>query len=309
MCSSTGVTQASLVFAPVNRVLVVALVALALPASAFGWGGTYATGDSLGTSIRVEVSDAIPVDETLPAHWAQFFGSLVHGPELSSLTLDLEPQAEVEVSCGDGALACYRRGSSTIFASPDDQPNEPAARDVLVHEYGHHVSNHRSDAPWSAEDYGTKRWATYEHVCVRAENGAVRPGDEGAGYALNPGEAFAEAYRVLNLTRMGVSPIGWSVVDPSFRPDATALRLLEEDVLHPWTGPTTTTSRGTGPRLLRVATPLDGSFSAHGAQLQLLISGKPVLRGKTIRYRVCGQRTVVLRVVATGRWAVTVSRP
>jgi hypothetical protein len=293
----------------VTRVLVVALAALAVPASALGWGSTYPTGDSLGTSIRVEVSDAIPVDETLPARWAQFFGSLVHGRELSSLTLDLEPQAEVELSCGSGALACYRRGSSTIFASPDDQPNEPTARDVLIHEYGHHISNTRSNAPWAAEDYGTKRWATYERVCVRAENGSIRPGDEGAGYALNPGEAFAESYRVLNLTREGVSPIGWSVVDPSFRPDATALRLLEQDVLQPWTGPTTTVYRGTGKRLLRIATPLDGSFTARGARLELLISGKPVLRGKTIRYRVCGQRTVVLRVAATGRWAVTVSRP
>ena len=292
-----------------TRVLVVVLLALAAPASALGWGGTYPTGDSLGTSIHVEVSDTIPVDETLPARWAQFFGSLVHGPELSSLTLDLEPQAEVEISCGSGALACYRRGSSTIFASPDDQPNEPTARDVLIHEYGHHISNNRSNAPWPAEDYGTKRWATYEHVCVRAENGTVRPGDEGAGYALNPGEAFAESYRVLNLTRDGVSPIAWSVVDPSFRPDATALRLLELDVLQPWAGPTTATYRGTGKRLLRIATPLDGSFSARGARLELLISGKPVLRGKAIRYRVCGQRTVQLRVDAPGRWAVTVSRP
>ena len=292
-----------------NRVLLVLLVALALPGSALGWGGTYPTGDALGTSIHVEVSDTIPVDPTLPTRWAQFFGSLVHGPELSSLTLDLEPQVEVELSCGSGALACYRRSSSTIFASPDDQPNEPSARDVLIHEYGHHVSNHRSDAPWPAEDYGTKRWATYEHVCVRAGNGTALPGNEGEGYALNPGEAFAEAYRVLNLTRDGISPTGWDVVDPSFRPDATALRLLEQDVLHPWTGPTTATYRGTGTRLLRVATPLDGSFAARGAPLALLISGKPVLRGRLVRYRVCGQRTVVLRVLAPGPWAVTVSRP
>jgi hypothetical protein len=294
----------------VNRVLLlVLLAALAVPGSALGWGGTYPTGDALGTSIRVEVSDTIPVDPTLPPRWAQFFGSLVHGTELSALTLDLEPQAEVAVSCGSGALACYRRSSSTIFASPDDQPNEPSARDVLIHEYGHHVSNHRSDAPWVAEDYGTKRWATYEHVCVRAENGTVLPGNEGEGYALNPGEGFAEAYRVLNLTRLGVSPIGWSVVDPSFRPNATALRLLEEDVLHPWPGPTTIVYRGTGARLLRVPTPLDGSFSARGTRVQLLISEKPVLTGKVVRYRVCGQRTVVLRVLAKGHWALTVSRP
>ncbi|HVU79534.1 MAG TPA: hypothetical protein VHC67_18310 [Gaiellaceae bacterium] len=295
-----------------SRVLLLAVLVLAWPASALGWGGTYPTGDSLGTSIDVEVSDSIPVDAALPQTWATFFGSLLHGPELASLTLDLEPQAEVALACGSGALACYRRSSATIFASPDDQPNEPSARDVLIHEYGHHISNRRSNAPWPAEDYGTKRWATYEHVCVRAENGTALPGNETEGYALNPGEAFAESYRVLNLTREHVSPIAWDVVDASFRPNATALGLLEQDVLHPWTGPATATYRGTGTRLLRVATPLDGSFSARttgSPRLVLLLSGKPVLHGSRIAYRVCGQRTVVLRVVAKGRWAVTVSRP
>jgi hypothetical protein len=295
-----------------TRLVAAALVALALPAAAHAWGGTYSTGDALGTSIRVEVSDSIPVDQSLPARWAQFFGTLVHGRELGTLTLSLEPQPEVELHCGAGALACYRRGAQTIYASPDDQPNEPSARDVLIHEYGHHVSNNRSDAPWDAEDYGTKRWATYERVCVRAENGTAFPGDEAGGYALNPGEAFAEAYRVLNLERLGVTEPGWDVVDRSFYPDARALALLQQDVLDPWTGPTTVLLHGARGRQVTVATPLDGTFTAHAAgraRLVLVISGKPVLRGRALRYRVCGQRTVTLRVVDRGAWTAVVTRP
>ena len=318
-----GVHARSLVSRHVNRVLAVLLAALALPAAAHAWGGSYPTGDALGTSVRIDVADSIPVDDALPQTWAAFFGKLVHGPELASLHLELAPPAEVEQVCGAGALACYRRSDSTIVASPDDQPDEPSAQEVLIHEYGHHIANNRDTAPWNAEDYGTKRWATYEHVCTRAENGTALPGDEGADYSLNPGEAFAEAYRVLNLRQEGVSPIAWDVVDPSFFPDATALSLLEEDVLDPWTGPSSSSARGSfgngAVRTFRFATPLDGDFLAHlvaptkaRMQLVLYLSGKPVAHGATIRYRVCGERALTLavqRLHGGGRFTVYVSKP
>jgi hypothetical protein len=93
----------------------------------------------------------------------------------------------------------------------------------------------------------------------------TRPGDESARYTLNPGEAFAEDYRVLNERREGLSETPWQVVDQSFYPDQTTLDAVAADVTTPWTGPTTTalhssfTSRATG-RGFRVATPLDGTF-------------------------------------------------
>jgi hypothetical protein len=40
-------------------------------------------------------------------------------------------------------------------------------------------------------------WATQMGICSRAESRTVHPGDEGFFYSLNPGEGFAEAYRVL----------------------------------------------------------------------------------------------------------------
>src|SRR5207244_4852083 len=58
-------------------------------------------------------------------------------------------------------------------------------------------------------------------ICARAAHGLAFPGDEGAHYALNPGEAFAETYRMLNVAS---AVVRWALVAPSFYPDAGALR-------------------------------------------------------------------------------------
>ena len=63
--------------------------------------------------------------------------------------------------------------------------------------HGHHIAANRSNAPWLALDWGTKRWATRMSICARRGARTAFPGDEGDNYSLNPGEAFAEAYRVL----------------------------------------------------------------------------------------------------------------
>lgn len=304
--------------------LLTALVALFVPASALAWGGTYPTGDALGTSVHIDVSEVYPVDQTLPQSWAAFLGTLVHGPELSSLTLRLAPIQDVASVCGPDALACYDPATSTILASPDDQLGEPSAHEVVTHEYGHHLANNRTDAPWSAEDYGTKRWATYEHICSRVNDGTASPGDEGSLYFQNPGEAFAEAYRVLNLTKEGDTAIGWDVVDTSFYPDATALSLLEQDVASPWTGPTLRYVHGAfgygAQRTIQITTPLDGSLvlrlhapTRSAMRLALYAGTKLVARGsRSIVYQVCGSRSLTLKVErssGSGAFTVDISKP
>jgi hypothetical protein len=308
-----------------KQVLIVALAALALPAAALGWGGTYPTGDALGTSVHIEVSDTYPVDPSLPASWAAYLGTIAHGPELSKLTLDLIPLSDVQSQafCGPQALACYDPGRETIYVSPEDQLDSPPARELVTHEYGHHLANNRSDAPWLAEDYGTKRWASYENICAKTAAGTASPGNEGASYDQNPGEAFAEAYRVLSLTALGQTSIGWEIVSRSFYPDATALRLLQEDITSPWTGPTVRHVHGTfgygSQRTIGVQTSLDGRFAAtlHAparSRMRLaLYSGKTLLaRGKAVRFDICGQRTLTLKVerlAGSGAFTVDVSKP
>lgn len=309
---------------PVKRLLVVAaLLALILPAAALGWGGAYPTGDALGTSIQVQVSDRYATDQVNPQDWATYFGTLVHGPELAKLTLDLLPTQELARQCGSEALACYDPSASTIYATPEDQLDAPPAKEIITHEYGHHVANNRSDAPWVAEDWGTKRWATYEQICQKTLAGTASPGDEGLNYAQNPGEAFAEAYRVLNLTKQGATDIGWDIVDDAFYPDATALQLLEQDVLTPWTGPTLSHLRGSfGNGVVRtfgMKTTLDGSFVASlhkpaKAKMSLVLSsGTTVLaRGATVRVQICGQRSLTLKVErksGSGSFTIDVSKP
>jgi hypothetical protein len=160
---------------------------------------------------------------------------LIHGPELGSLTAYLEPLSEVQQQCGSQALACYDPSRSTLYAPGDDPSADLSAEAVVTHEYGHHVAQHRVNLPWAAVDYGTKRWATYEQVCARSEDGELHPGAETQpAYQLNPGEAFAETYRVLNERHAGIPEFAWQVVSQSLYPDDTALALVEQDVTSPW---------------------------------------------------------------------------
>jgi hypothetical protein len=310
----------------VKALLVVALVALVLPTAAFAWDGSYPTGDALGTSVHIVVSDAYPVDQTLPQSWATYLGSVPHGPELAQLTLDLMPLSAVESTqyCGAQALACYDPSADTIYAAPEDQLDEPPAKEIVTHEYGHHIANTQSNTPWSAEDYGTKRWSSYENICARAAEGTASPGNEGRAYDLNPGEAFAESYRVLALTDLGLPPSSWDIVSRSFYPDATALQLLQEDITTPWTGPTLRHIQGSfgngTTRTIGVQTTLDGSFVAklHAPakarlKLELYDGSTLVARGTTsVRFQICGQRALTLkvqRVSGRGAFTVDVSKP
>jgi hypothetical protein len=307
----------------VKRFLAVVVVALALPASALAWGGSYPSGDSNGTFVQIQVSDTYPVDQTLPQSWATYLGTLAHGPELSQLTLNLIPLSSVQSLCGLEALACYDPLRQEIFASPEDQLDAPPAKEIVTHEYGHHVANNRDDAPWAAVDYGTKRWSSYENICAKAAGGTASPGDEGTHYFQNSGEAFAESYRVLNLQKLGLPDSGWNIVDPSFIPDATALTLLEQDVTTPWTGPTASKLRGSFgagvARTFTVKTQLDGTLTARlvsptkaKMRLALYNNGTLVLRGTTIRYQICGERALTLkveRISGRGAFTVNISKP
>ena len=134
----------------------------------------------------------------------------------------LAPIAEVEVQCGPQALACYSASQSLLIAPAEEVEEGVTPEAVVTHEYGHHIAAHRSNAPWTAIDTGTKRWASYLQVCAKADTGTLFPGAEDfSHYQLNPGEGFAEQYRVLNQRRAGLPETAWDVVAQSLYPDDT----------------------------------------------------------------------------------------
>jgi hypothetical protein len=279
-----------------------------------------------GEQVTVYVSTSYSDPEAVGQQWAGFFGGLPHGRELSLASVYVAPLDEVHAMCqSDEALGCY--GAQQLVVVGDAAEGIEASM-VAAHEYGHHVAANRNNAPWRALDWGTKRWASAVGVCRRVALGTAFPGDEGFGYPLNPGEAFAETYRVLAETGGAAAGFEWPIVDPSFEPDAAALAAVRADVLDPWTGPSVARIRSRFAGSSRswttsISTPLDGDVRIRintGDDLTVAASGPTVLArshwaasgGKELDFRICGERSVKLRVVretAAARFTLRISRP
>jgi len=290
-----------------------------LAASSF-WGGTYTA--NTGEPVTIYASTAYPEDAAVAQRWADFLASLVHGSELASVRVYLQPEEEISRSCGARALACYDSSSSILIAPGEDVLDGPTAESIVAHEYGHHVAAHRANNPWPAVEWGTKRWATYEQVCSRTAKGILSPGNEGDNYSSNPGEAFAETYRVLNERRLGLTETPWEIVDQFLYPDDASLAAVEQDVTTPWTGVAILRYSGAAKtRTFTISTPLDGTIRAWvrgNYRVDLLSATGARIAGATATAiassTVCGARTVKVRVTRkatakTGSFALTVTRP
>jgi len=282
------------------------------------WGGPAAATD--GEIVTIYLSSTYPVDPALARQWADFMTTLIHGPELGTVSIHLAPLAEVQRTCGVQALACYLPRDSAIYALGEDPRPGVSAKGVLAHEYGHHIAASRLNPPFRSVDYGTKRWATYEDVCAKTAAGDLYPGAEDSrNYMLNPGEAFAESYRVLNEQRLALPQEAWDIITPSLFPDATALGLIEEDVLTPWEANATRRlsvklTAKIRTRNFTLSTPYDGTLTIAPRQsgrakvrVSLLASGSTVgshtltrATGASLSTTVCGQRAYRLRATLPG---------
>jgi hypothetical protein len=237
----------------------------------------------------VTVTLARPGD---PAKWTSFVTGLLHGNELDGLSLYLAPPKIVVQACGDEeALGCLG-GREIVAIDAAVRGYRPQA--VVAHEYGHLIAAYRSNAPWDAAKTGPKRWATAVGVCRHRPSTA---------YGLDPAEAWAETYRVVNGVASGRGR--WPILARRYFPTPAALRAARADVLQPWTGPRSGRFTGRldagGRAVVVVPTPLDGT-------LEVDAQGASVGPARRI---VCGRRSTTLRLQgpAGGAYALSVSRP
>lgn len=290
-----------------------------LAQSTLAWTGGPITA-STGDTVTVYVSDSYTPDQVSQQYWAEFLAHLTHGPELASVKLYVSPYAEVSTLCGPQALGCY--GDDRIVTIGEPYLDGTTPEEIVRHEYGHHIAFNRSNSPWAAVDWGPKLWASAENVCSKVDQSLAYPGDEGEHYQLNPGEAWAETYRLLDEQRAGITTGSWQIVAPSFYPADAQIQAAEKDVVSPWTaGQTYRYRKVFAPRTpkvwkIRVATPLDGTigvsvlFPTRSQSTVVLTSpdGRTVLgkavrsgaRTRRISSTVCGQRSVVVRVTEKG---------
>jgi hypothetical protein len=295
----------------------------------------YPIDDGSGATIGVDVTSACAASCTAanPQQIADFVGTLIHGPEVSLLTVQLDTPFQVMFDCGFGAQACYYSGEDKIVLSGDEEASrDGASRDfVLAHEYGHHVAQHRHlPAPFGgAVDWGTERWASVENVCQGRRHGRLYPGDEGSHYFEDPGEAFAESFARY---RFPQDPVRWRYLS-GLRPTPASFRAIREDTLSPWRQRSSfvlsgrVPARGEGATVETLRTPLDGMVSLrpglrrHGYELalrsragRLLRSSRHALdpRGR-LDYTVCGESRLRLVITSThrrpGTFKLHVQRP
>jgi hypothetical protein len=306
--------------------IVDAQVALTTVPNGF-WGGQYKT--STGELVTVYASNSYPMDPALGQRWADFLASLVHGPEISTVTVLLATPSLISRTCGPEAVACYSPQGDFLYTPGEDPGSDLSAEAVITHEYGHHVANNRLNDPWSALDWGPKRWASSMQVCARSASGQLFPGaEDGAHYQLNPGEGWAETYRVLNERRAGIPETPWQIVSQSLYPTAASLAAADQDVVSPWGRNTTTTQRAAltvkKTRTFTVATPLDGTLKvtlrpsaglrisvdlfASSTRVAHVVSARAFSRTATV----CGARSYRVKVTdlrGRGSVSLTVSKP
>jgi hypothetical protein len=258
---------------------------------------------------------------------------LPHGPEMNRLQVHVADLGNLYRYCGEQATACYYPSSETmvISGSPVNPNNGMPQGMVIAHEYGHHIEANRTLPGWNASRLGGRHWATYEHVCEGVAAGSLLPGDEGAGYWDNPGEAFAQAYATMLFP--DAVPWWWHFAEP----DEGSFASIRSDIGDPSRGTTTRWVRRLAPRTPKaqtaVTTTVDGPIAvslrqpraARFAVALRAADGRLLRKGRTTKsrsgsgapvtqlsYQACGTRSVTLEVrrrAGRGRFTAKISRP
>jgi hypothetical protein len=271
-----------------------------------------------GSTVAVAISAAYGGQlASVAQSYVDFLDSMPHGPELSKLRIIIATPDEVLQGCGgvEGTLACYDSGTEIMLVPGEqmaDNSTGVTTSYVVAHEYGHHIAANRSNAPFSAFQFGPKYWASYERVCNLTTKNELFPGNETIFYKQNPGEAWAETYAHLTYPT-----VPWQFT-PLLKPDQAGNAAALQDVLNPWKGPVRQVykgsfgAHGSNTRRFSFDLTLDGALSArlHGprsANYNLVISSNGRDEGRTskaggrdrLSYQAACRQTAVEHVTVT----------
>jgi hypothetical protein len=168
-----------------------AALVLALGVAAGADAAIVTAKDTQGRTITFDVRAA-----TVDTNWyADVLRATAHGNEISTVTIRIVPEPEIEGLCGGGAAACYsgRRGPKIIFVPAGKSAN---LESTLIHEYGHHL-----DTAWPVagveELNGTPAWWAARGMAALLRGNRVAF-DYSLGWDHSIGEVFAEDYQYIH---------------------------------------------------------------------------------------------------------------
>ena len=240
-----------------RRALALGAATLVLAAAAPAGAALQVTHDSAGRPIHFDVQ-ATGADV---AGYTAILDRLLHGQEISDVTVTIVPQSSIGANCGTGAAACYRwssRGDAVMFV-PNLAPAQ--VRGSLTHEYGHHVDATRPHLAGAGGLDGTAGWWRARGTAALLAQGQVA-WDYSRGWDRSIAEVFAEDYKLTNLPDE-TSRIGWLGPPPPAVSDAIRADLAgptvapvppaQPPVPPPVAGTRAAPGAGAGPRARAVA--------------------------------------------------------
>ncbi|MFN8217041.1 MAG: hypothetical protein U0R71_10660 [Solirubrobacterales bacterium] len=222
---------------------------------------------------------------------------LDHGPEIAQLSVYLASPEELAATCGAVVVACYSPDEDRMVVSGAGQASAGVPRAfAIAHEYGHHIANTQQADLEPPIDAGTIRWATYERVCQLTRRGILFPGDQGAHYWADPGEAFAESYAHLADPQARVA---WQYA-PQLRPTRASLAKLQADISAPWSGPISISWSGSVPAPPPAPPRRQSLGAGTGLSSAIAVSPAPGTAARLVRTPLDGTVAVSVRATAGG---------
>jgi hypothetical protein len=166
-------------------------LAFALVASSRADAAIIRAQDTQGRTMTFDVrATAVDTD-----WYASVLRATAHGDEISTVTIRIVPEPQIEALCGNAAAACYtgRRGPAIIFVPAG---KSASLESTLIHEYGHHV-----DTTWRVsgvpELNGIPSWWAGRGMASLVSSRQVAF-DYSLGWSHSIGEIFAEDYAYIH---------------------------------------------------------------------------------------------------------------